>query len=243
MAQLSLLPVNVTAIVPSVSVGLDGKDLKWVARGDDGNDYAMKTVADSETLPLSEWVCYSMWGECGLPVPDCAVLVRRSDPPAFGSRIELQSYQLPKGPASFYTIAQYFRPHLADLGRLYPADAFLPNNDRHGRNVIFRQQLTGTTMVSIDFSRAWLQSGQPFGDMNSLTGSHTAKWWHHFRDLMNVKADHDALDKILALPDDWMLKTISQAPAEWSANINLTAVDDFWRNQRQARATSAKMWL
>lgn len=60
MPQLSLLPVNVVHVVPSAAVGVDGADLKWIARGDDGYEYAMKTVGESHTLPLSEWVCYAL---------------------------------------------------------------------------------------------------------------------------------------------------------------------------------------
>lgn len=243
MSQLSLLPVKVTAVVPSSQVGLDGADLKWVARGDDGHDYAMKTIEDSETLPLSEWVCYALWAECGLPVPDCAALAQQGKAPAFGSRIELRSSQLPKGNAAHYTVVQYFGAHRADVAKLYPADAFLPNVDRHGRNVLFRQQLTGTVMVCIDFSRAWLQTGKPFGDMTNLAGSNTQAWWQFFRDQMSVAPDHSSLDKILALPDEWMLETIGRAPPEWSSSVNLTAVDDFWRQSRQARGADAKMWL
>lgn len=247
MAQLSLLPVKIRRVVPSSALGFDGKTLRWVARCDDGNDYAIKKMADSPTLslPLSEWVCYAFWGECGLPVPDCAVLTSDVEPPAFGSRLVLGAIQLPKNPASPapYTIAQYFGPHRSDVAKLYPADAFLPNRDRHGRNVIFRPQVTGTTMVSIDFSQAWLETGAPFGDMATLAGSNTEAWWRHFRDRMQISPDHSALDLLLALPDDWLRTTIGRAPAEWSAHIDLTAADDFWRNARHARGASAKMWL
>lgn len=245
MAQLSLLPVTIQRVVPSGALGMDGNTLKWVARCDDGNDYAIKKMTDSPTLPLSEWVCYAFWGECGLPVPDCAILMSSVEAPAFGSRIVLGSTQLPKGAAGTapYTIAQYFGPHRADIARLYPADAFLPNRDRHGRNVVFRPQVTGTTMVSIDFSQAWLETGAPFGNMSALQGSNTEDWWHHFRDRMGISADHSALDTIVNLPDQWMRDTIGRAPSEWSSMIDLTAVDDFWRNERRARGASAKIWL
>lgn len=242
MTQLRLLPVTVTQIVPSSTYGLDGVDLKWIARGDDNFEYAMKTMADHPFLPITEWVCYSLWGACGMAVPECAVLEVPGQPPAFGSRIVVGAYQVPKT-ADLFTIAARFRPHLGELAKLYPLDAFLPNPDRHARNVLMRPQLGGEVLVSIDFSRAWLVNGVPFGDMNSLAGSNTETWWRFFKNRMSVIPDHSPLDKISALPDDWMRTTLSEAPAEWLSGVDLDAISEFWKTSRADRVRDAKMWL
>lgn len=244
MIQSSLLSVTVLRISPSASVGLDGADLKWVAYGDDGNEYAMKTLDDHPLLPLTEWVCYRLWRACGLAVPECAILTSKIGlPPAFGSRLDLTTRQLPKK-FDALTIASTFGPHKAALGLLYPLDAFLPNPDRHGRNVLLRPQLMGESLVSIDFSRAWAITGEPFGDPNALTPDcHTTKWWRYLRDNLQVQASFLALDKVANLPDNWMSETLAQTPTSWQAGIDLEAVSNFWKKHRPARTHSARMWL
>lgn len=244
MIQSSLMPVTIDRIAPSASLGLDGADLKWVAHGDDGNEYAMKTLDDHPLLPLTEWVCYRLWRACGLAVPECAILVSPEGlAPAFGSRLDLTARQLPKK-FDILTVAATFERHGAALGALYPLDAFLPNPDRHGRNMMLRPQLTGESLVSIDFSRAWLITGQPCGDLAALAPDcQTTQWWRYFRDSLYVKADFTALDKVAALPDTWMSDTIAQTPPQWQAGIDLDAVNSFWQKERRARIDSAKIWV
>lgn len=243
MSQASLFPVNVIYTLPSSAAGLDGADLKWLARGDDGHDYAMKTMDDHPALPLTEWVCYQLWRACGLPVPDCAALYQADKLPAFGSRFELNSAQLTS--TSPLTIASFFGPHLPAIAALYPLDAFITNNDRHGRNMLVRQGLVADALVSIDFSRAAMVAGKPFGKQALLKrpDCNTTQWWRYFRDRLKVQADMRALDAAGKLPGHWLADTINQAPEPWRQGIDLQAICSFWEKRRTARAKFARMWL
>ena len=239
--QTSFLTVQVMYEVDS-SRFFDGADLKRVARGDDGNDYAMKRLTDHPLLPISEWLGYRLFRACGLKTPDYAVLYHDDgQPPAFGSRIDLTTRQIAKDPNAF-TVAGFFGPHLDELGRIYPMDAFLPNPDRHGRNLLKRVTLTGDELLCFDYSRASLVTGLPFGNTDSMNNSLTAQWWQHFRRNMAVQADHSALNRVQELPNDWIIKTLNEAPDPWLGGVDPVTIDAFWRNNRDHRIDFSKNW-
>lgn len=96
--QASFLPVRVLREVDST---FDGADLKRIARGEDGFDYAMKRIQEHPHLPLCEWVSYHLCRAVGIQTPDFAVLdCGDTLPPAFGSRIEYTK-QIDKTPSGF----------------------------------------------------------------------------------------------------------------------------------------------
>lgn len=238
--QSSLLDVQVLYEVDS---GYDGKDLKKLARGDDGFDYAIKRLIDGPFIPISEWVGYHLWQECGLLVPEFAALhYADGQPPAFGSRIQLTATQIKKDPDKL-TIAGFFRPHTQVLSLTYPLDAFFPNRDRHGRNFMERPTLTNQSLLSIDYSQAWLCTGLPTGDTGTLTASQTAAWWKHFKHRMGVPFNWAALEKAVNLPDDWIINVLNRAPGAWLKGVDMASVEAFWKNDRTARMQLAKDWI
>lgn len=238
--QSSLLDVHVLYEVDSA---YDGKDLKKLARGDDGFDYAIKRLVDGPFIPISEWVGYHLWQACGLLVPEFAALhYTDGQPPAFGSRIQLTATQIKKDPDKL-TIAGFFRPHIPVLALTYPLDAFLPNKDRHGRNFLERPTLTNPNLLSIDYSQAWLCTGLAVGNMSALNASQTASWWMHFKHKMGVPFDWDALEKAANLPNDWIIKVINRAPTAWLQGVDLASIEAFWKNDRATRVQLAKDWI
>lgn len=240
--QMSMFSVNVLHEVDSSTLGFDGADLKRIAHCDDGHDYAMKRVEDDPRLPLAEWVSYHLFKACGVLVPDYAVLRRGQLPPAFGSRLVQGSSQIQTNPDA-YSVATYFANHHTELGTIYPLDAFLPNPDRHGRNILKRVGTLGDSLLAIDFSRAWVMNGAPFGDESCMKGSHSETWWGYFHGRLNIKANYSALDKIAnQLKDDWLSTVINLAPAEWTASVDVNEINEFWIKQRINRVSFAKSW-
>jgi hypothetical protein len=240
--QMSMFSINVLHEIDSSTLGFDGADLKRIAHCDDGHDYAMKRVEDDPRLPLSEWVSYHLFKACGVLVPDFAILKRDQLPPAFGSRIVPNSNQIQKNPDA-YAVTAYFSNHHSELSLIYPMDAFLPNPDRHGRNILKRQAALGESLLAIDFSRAWLMNGTPFGDESCLAGSNSETWWKYLHGRLNIKANYLALDKIVnQLNDDWLSSVVNLAPDEWKISINVNEVNEFWMKQRFNRVSFAKSW-
>jgi len=238
--QSTLLPVRVLREIDST---FDGVDLKRIAQGDDGFDYAMKRVQEHPHLPLSEWVSYHLCRTVGIQTPDFAVLDCGSmGPPAFGSRIE-PNKQLDKNPGGF-TVIGFFRPFQDALSPVYTLDAFLPNNDRHGRNMMIRVTTGGQTLLAFDFSRAWIMSGLPFGNMASLDATcHTAQWWTSFKSIFGIQRSAETLDRICSLPDKWLDDCVNSTPDAWRNDLEWEATRHFWSTQRKERAEQALAWL
>lgn len=239
--QTSFLNVHVLHEIVSPFDG--AKVLKIVSKCDDGYEYATKRLIDDARIPICEWVGYHLWRACDLLTPEFAILYyadRR--PPAFGSRIE-NPYNGTLKDTGSSSVASFFKPHLSDIAKIYPVDAFLPNIDRHGCNFLLRQTITTTTLLSIDYSHAWVRTGHPFGDTSKLVKSNTHSWWKHFRGRMKVQGDFSALEKIGSLPDDWLTKVITSAPKEWVKGLDIHSIDTFWRNDRASRIQFAKDWI
>lgn len=247
MQQLAFpLPVKVRALVDSSAFGFDGCDLKVIARGVDGYDYACKRLTDGSHLPIAEWVGYHLWNACGLHTPEFAVLhldnPESLDPePAFGSRIEVAALQVDsKSPP--WEAAQFFAKHKDHIQRNYPLDAFFSNYDRHGRNFIVRKNLGTGQLLSMDFSRSWLCNGLPFGDVHHMERGNSRPWWNFFKKSLSCTADDTALKKLLALPDEWLEKTLASAPNAWISQTDADNACRFWQNGRDGRALFALNW-
>jgi|JI6StandDraft_1071083.scaffolds.fasta_scaffold392273_1 hypothetical protein len=238
--QASFLPVRVLREVDST---FDGADLKRIAQGEDGFDYAMKRIQEHPYLPLCEWVSYHLCRAVGIQTPDFAVLdCGDMLPPAFGSRIEYTK-QIDKNPSSF-TVTGFFLPFKESLSPVYTLDAFLPNGDRHGRNMMLRVTPGGQTLLAFDFSRAWIISGLPFGDMASLAPEcHTAKWWAAFKIFCQIEKSTETLDRLCNLPDNWLENCVKNTPEAWRKDIEWDATCHFWSTRRRERADQALAWL
>lgn len=241
--QGSLVPITITSLIDAKLAGFDGADLKVIAHCDDGNDYAVKRIQDGALVPLAEWVGHSLWHDCGLPTPDFAILGDLGGPPAFGSRLELHGRQVKKNDTS-YAVSNYFAPHADTLSRCFPLDAWFANPDRHGRNFLERPSITGALLLCIDWSRAWVTSAEPWGDgAHEAASCNTAKWWTFLRTVRRLTADFAAVDRAVALPDDWMTRTLDAAPAEWKAPVDAQRIIDFWRTRRDDLRASARSWV
>lgn len=243
MTQTSLLPVRIIDEVDAGSLGFDGEDLKRVARCDDGHSYAMKRVQDGPLIPLSEWVGYHLCRKCSVLTPDFAVL---NDPdggaPSFGSRIA--SYlQIEHDPGSF-RVSSFFNGHHAALSAIYSLDAIVINPDRHGRNV-FVEQGRGkqpSRVRAFDFSRAWLVTGAPFGNTESMRDSATQKWWRTLHRL-GCRPSQEALSLLQNTDAPWLRGVIESAPETWRASVDVDATVTFWERQRLTRIDWAQRWL
>ncbi len=242
LVQLSLLPVGVK--FETDSTFKDGTDLKRIALGDDGNSYAMKRVIDHPTMPICEWVGYHFCRELMIATPEFTVLQYRDGegPPAFGSKIASTS-QIEEDPGSI-AVSNYFHGHTVALSRTYALDAFLINPDRHARNFLMTKPPVGpATLQAFDFSRAWLRTGEPFGNEECMRDSRTQQWWKVFKRSQSCSVDQPTLDRIAAMGEAWLADVLSGCPIEWKTGFNEAAVLDFWAKRRNIRLQWAALWL
>ena len=231
--QTSLVPIRIIQQLPSNQVSAD---LKTIGLGDDGFEYALKRIEDHPLLPITEWMGYQLSRAIGLFTPDFAPVWVDDDTPAFGSRWE-QTAQIgvPPHPVE---LARYFGGGMRALTEpIFAVDAFLPNDDRHGRNFMWRSTATGPVPLAFDFSRAWLLTGLPFGAHPIGNHSNTLNWWSYFKGQFGYQAPAPAMQKIADLSDDWLERVLDAAPAQWLAGFDAQPTIDFWVHQRRQRCT------
>lgn len=240
--QTSLLPIRITREVDARAEGYDGDDLKRLAFCDDSHTYAIKRVQDHPHMPICEWVGHHLCRRCGILTPDFAVLSGASDAetPCFGSRIASYA-QIEHSPLSF-EMSRFFRGHTAAVAAVYALDAVVINPDRHGRNFFVRTDVAGDQLLAFDFSRAWLRTGQPFGNQESMRDSGTSVWWKAFK-RMGASVDSDTLTLLSDLDAPWLDSVLRDAPAQWLQGIDKAAVLDFWDTRRAQRIDWASRWL
>jgi hypothetical protein len=233
--QSSLIPIKIIQQTPA---NLGSADLKFIGLADDSHQYALKRLADHHLLPITEWVGYHLSRVVGLATPDFAPVWLDDRTPAFGSRLELvQQLGLPPSPIQ---IAKYFGPDLRTATEpIFAIDAFLPNDDRHARNFLWRETATGLVPLAFDFSRAWLIGGLPFGKF-PLTENHaTIQMWTYLKTVFSYTRPNASMAKIGELPDDWLEKVVQRAPPQWVDGFDMEPTIKFWKTQRQGRCKAA----
>jgi hypothetical protein len=198
----------------------------------------LKRLADHPLLPISEWVGYHLSRAIGLATPDFATVWLDEHTPAFGSRLELvQQLGLPP---SLIQIAKYFGPDLrAATEPIFAVDAFLPNDDRHATNFLWRDTAAGLVPLAFDFSRAWLTGGLPFGKFPLGENDHTIQMWQYLKSTFSYARPEVAMRKIVELPDDWLEMVLASAPPQWLDGFDIKPTIDFWKIQRSARCNAA----
>lgn len=246
MKQQPLIPIQVLYEAPSEH---GTADLKVLGRGDDGFDYAIKRTEDHAMLPISEWIGYRLCEAVGIPTPESRALLRENGTVAFGSRIEANYSMLDKTKVNNpVSLVQFFGAHVLAINAIYAIDAFLPNDDRHGRNMMIRNNPTGDLLLAFDFSRSWLVLGSDAiyskdWQKTLPNSSNTKQWWAALKQLIKASAGTDTLDAIANLPDDWLMQQFREAPKDWLAGVPVRKCIRAWKMHRKARAIQAAQWL
>lgn|GEM_PF-2685775 len=236
--QNTLFPIDIIQQFPSTG---STADLRLVGIGYDNHQYALKTLNDSPLLPISEWVGHHLCNSIGISTPDFAIVKLLDQSLAFGSRWNFSTTQLPKVP-SMLDFNHYVTPFKQELAEIYATDLFLPNEDRHMRNILYRQGVTGLVPLSFDFSRAWVSLGLPFGTELSKT-TRTFEWWSYLKKEFNLLPSLDTLKSIEGLPNTWLEDVLSAAPSSWVSSFDTTESVNFWKTKRTERCNYARSLL
>ena len=139
-------------------------------------------------------------------------------------------------------MSRFFRGHTAALAAVYALDAVVVNPDRHGRNFFVRSDVAGDKLLAFDFSRAWLRTGQPFGNTECMRDSGTETWWRAFKRI-GASVDSDTLNLLSSLDSSWLNSVLRDAPEQWLQGIDQAAVLEFWDTRRSQRIDWASRWL
>lgn len=229
--QISLLPVQLVDEQP-----FDRKiekDLLWTGADEQGRRYALKTVEpQNELLPLTEWLCYHLCALLGILTPDFTVVVRIDGSLAFGSRWESDARQFSPGRVSDAQFTAWINETKADIAGMFALDAFMPNEDRHFRNILFVDTGARLRALAFDWSRTrifqpwpWPQGCKSWAAWNWLLTTRLHK-------LNVVEAK---LDRVREITGDKISQILHAAPPSWRQNFDIDASCIWWDANKAQR--------
>lgn len=231
MTQLSLLKIKlkeeaqVTLRNPDriQTVGFDEQDFK----------YGLRLATDAHPLlPITEWVCHHLCLKCGIPCPDFQVVTRKhSDERTFGSKWELNCDQFIMDEVTEQQAALWMMDTLNDVAAIYALDCFLPNDDRHMGNFLFRRS-PSRRAVAFDWDHVRLFDPWPL-----MNGSNTLQMldWLAKSGLLVLPRWHRTLDLLSSITDNELRTMLDSAPDSWCSVSEKDRLQAWWKSHSAAR--------
>ena len=234
MSQTSFFPTQCNRTKPKPT----GADADFIAICDATTErYLCKGQSKYPHLPSTEWICSSLARDVGLPVPPFTVIEMITDPGVY-----LFGSQWISGGLDF-TIAfsSVSNPDL--FSKIFGVDWFVHNDDRHLGNYLYIEIQGDVILRPMDFSRSWKHHGWPLPDL-PLNWCNTLEQMPYWQALFGYVKPEDILDKIAALPAEWMDKTLANLPQAWISDSEREDYIQWWKaSGRQARVIQAKSTL
>lgn len=217
--QRALFPVKIVNFYPNPT---DSSDLTLIGSGENGKDYAIKTVDDGNGyVAASELFCYELASRLKIPTPDYNIVFDKNGNLAFGSVWEGGVVLLSEN----NNLAKIMRDKIQVQGlvnffsRVFAFDLFVNNIDRHFGNFLVRNSFNSHIILAYDFSRACFETGlsgvdcldEASNTMRSNKIIKRAKKYNSlealsiFELLKNMKREQVATI-FTAMPDEWLQK-------------------------------------
>lgn len=244
MNQASLLTVTVADVINSP---FPSADMKQLAIGDDGHDYALKPpLPHYPEHAAGEALAYHLAQSCGVAVPVPVVLDLRDGTKAFGCRFEGGVTQYTQmDPAERLDALVSCAPWLSALCAL---DLFLGNDDRHADNGLYRRSIVDGrwTFLAMDFSRAWWHGNFPAAPISHIASTgNTATF-------VRLLRAYNAWDRgragtvaasLLSITTATLTGWIDDLPQAWRTE-RVEALPNWWASDdRAARITELSLLL
>lgn len=221
-----LFPVEIAYKIPNP---FPTADLKEVAVGVDGCEYAVKSMNEHALLPASEWFCYHLAGRVQLASPAFTTLIDNGVE-AFGSRFE-------GGTAQWAKVAPVDQSNLLstcgkEMSRIIAMDLMIGNDDRHLNNFLFRDQQLGRgkTVFAMDFSRSLFIRGWPKDLFPMPSDSKTMLVMETLKALgfWDANAARLILTSIQSIAVSEISGWLAAMPAQWKSNLSVNEVTGWW---------------
>ena len=209
------------------------------ATGEDhtGQRWALRSTRGHRAdAPLIEWFCYRLCDLLHIANPGYAVCQTSEGELVFGSRWADDAWQFAPHRHTVLQFDAVVRDAADDITRMLVLDAFLPNDDRHASNVLFRRVGQRWRALAFDWSRARWFEPWPWGQ--HCNSAQFAGWLRTMGRLQPAAAQ-DCAHAIQTIPTETVLESILAAPAPWRDNIDIDAVGNWWRNHAAERAEAA----
>lgn len=208
-------------------------DCALICRCEDGSDYAIKDTAKNAAMPHSEWFCTRLSEAVGMASPTCKIVSVQGES-WFGSR-----WETGHNPKDWWlrAVAQQIDFNLLapTISRIFAFDLFVHNVDRHLNNYIVREQHFGISMLSFDFSRAWLCNGHPLPNTPMNFNENTIRAFQYLNSQFGnfiSKVDIDTvLDNLSNLPLIKIEEIIAEHPQNWLTNDQKNWMISWWNSR------------
>ncbi len=234
MSQTSFFPTQCNRTKPKPT----GADADFIAICDSTTErYLCKGQSKYLHLPSTEWICSSLARDVGLPVPPFSVIEMVTDP-----GIYLFGSQWIAGGLDFtVALSRVSNPDL--FSQIFGLDWFVHNDDRHLGNYLYIEIQGDVILRPMDFSRSWKHHGWPLPNL-PLNPCHTLVQKPHWQSQFGYNKPDAILDRIEALPTDWMEKTLAALPPAWINDADSADLIQWWmKSGRPARVTQSKLTL
>lgn len=180
-------------------------------------------------VPTTEWVCAHLAQACGLPVPPVAVVQADQFPGQdfFGSQWQGGSRSFAECLGRISNADVFARTHAVDL--------FVHNTDRHRDNFLYLDLAGEIVARVIDFSHALLVMGWPMPPLplppcNTMTELPLLL----AQDTRAYARPDGILERVAALPNEWMRDTLAPMPQQWLAREQRMALREWWIGRTRA---------
>lgn len=234
MSQSSFLPIQCNRTRPKPT----GADADFIAICDATTErFLCKGQSKYLHLPSTEWICSSLARDVGLPVPSFSVIEMVTDPGVY-----LFGSQWIAGGLDF-TVALSKVSNSDLFSQIFGVDWFVHNDDRHLGNYLYIEIQGDVILRPMDFSRSWRHHGWPLPDL-PLNSCNTLQYKPFWQTHFGYNKPDAVLDRIDALPDEWMERTLDALPPAWIGDIERADLIQWWiARGRQARVIQAKLTL
>lgn len=234
--QLSLIPITLEHEEPHDPAS--SADLKWVGWDTSGQRWALRTTGDPRPdAPMIEWLCYHLCQQCGVRQPDFGVVQRPNGELAFGSKWADNTWQYAPARTPQLQLESWLRDSSADISAMFVIDAFLPNDDRHSRNVLFEATAARVRALAFDWSRArWFEPWPWEGSSNS---AQFLAWLKSANLGQDPNAARQCASRLKALSPQSLKEMLLAAPSAWRENMDIDAAATWWARNAASRADAA----
>lgn len=235
MSQMSLLPIRLRDEFEADRSR--SKDLLWTGIDEQDRRYALKTREPSNpALPLTEWTCYHLCQLCAIPAPDFAIVTRLDGSPVFGSRWETDVDQMVKDETPPPLLQLWIDEARDDVSAMFMLDCFLPNEDRHMGNILFRRA-GRRRAVAFDWSRTRLFDPWP---LHPSTNTARNLEWLKRNGLYSRPAAEAVIERLREISHTDFRHILDLAPHGWSDSVSKDALEQWWRDRRHSRLDALK---
>jgi hypothetical protein len=169
--------------------------------------------------------------------PEFGVVQRPNGELAFGSKWAENAWQYAPARTTQLQLESWLRDSNADISGMVVIDAFLPNDDRHSRNVLFEAAAARVRALAFDWSRARWFAPWPWNE--DSTSAEFLAWLHSVGLGPDHRAAMQCAQRLKAMKPDTLRELLLAAPSAWRENMDIGAVANWWTNNAATRADAA----